>query len=407
MPDAQGKPTQAEQLAQIDASATMLINRFAVPRKQIIFSTAYTANGTANISQTQPVVNVTPRFVGLGRGFLVKVAATINNGSAVAINLTDFGPANLLANNAGIQFQDLQNNTRIQTAGWHMNFIASLKGKRPFGMSLVKGTGMDSPVDFGSNWIGQIQAPATIPAGASAAVVMWYYVPLAYSEKDLRGAVYLNVVNATAQLSLTFNALPVVDNGADSTNAVYVGDVAGSTALAVISAATVTVYQDYLDQLPVGKSGVILPPISLATIYDIKNTTVNSMTANQDYPIQYANFRDFLGTFVVYVNTGAGGARGVGGDINYFALQSANFTNLWKMNPDAIALQTRQHLGCDLPPGTYYFGSRERPISTQQYGNMELVLNAITAGTGAYAQLGFESFALQNNLVNAGSLPAS
>lgn len=404
MPDAQGKPTQAEMLAAMDAQATGLINRFAVPRKQIIFSTAYAANGTANISNSQPVVNITPRMVGLARGFWVKVLATIANGSEVQIDLTDFGPSNLLNQ---IQFQDLQNNTRIQTSGWHMNFIASLKGKRPYGMSLVKGTGMDSPENFGDNWTGQISAPATIPAGGTAQVVMWYYVPLAYSDKDLRGAVYLNVVNATAQLSLTFNTLPVVDAAADATLAVYQGDIAGSTALAVISAATITVYQDYLDQLPVGKGGVILPPISLATIYDIKNTILNSMVANQDFPVQYANFRDFLATFAVYVNTGAAGVRGTGADINYWALQSANFTNLWKMNPDALALMTRQHLGCDLPPGAYYFGSRERPISTQQYGNMELVLNAATAATGAYMLLGFESFALQNNLVNAGSLPAS
>jgi len=398
------QPTQAQQLAAIDAQATALINRFAVPRKQIIFSTAYAANGTANISNTQPVVNIVPRFVGLGRGFLVKVVATITNGSGVQIDLTDLGPSNLLTQ---FQFQDLQNNTRIQTPGWHMNFLNSLKTRRPYGSAMVRGTGFDSPENYGAFWAGQISAPPTIPAAGTGTVTMWYFVPLAYADKDLRGAVYLNVVNATAQLSVTFNTLPVVDNGQDSTLAVYVGDAAGTTALAVISAATVTVYQDYLDQLPVGQAGVILPPVSLATIYDIKNTVVNSMVANQDFPIQYANFRDFLATFVVYVNTGAGGLRATGGDINYWALQSANFTNIWKMNPDAIALQTRQHLGCDLPQGCYYFGSRERPISTQQYGNMELVLNPITAATGCYALLGFESFALQNNLVNAGSLPAS
>ena len=390
--------------AQLNAQARSLINALAVPREQIIKTLGIAAVGTQNISQSYPIVNITPRMVGLIRGFVVEIQATITNGSAVQIDLTDFGPANLLTQ---IQFQDLQNNTRIQTPGWHLMMINSVRGRRPFGTSLVRGTGFDSPMNFGSNFENQISAPATIAPGASAVITMWYYVPLAYSEKDLRGAIYANVVNATMQLNLTFNPLPVVANGQDSTLAMYVGDQAGSTALAVISAATINVYQDYLDQLPAGQNGVILPPLDLATIYELKNTILNSIVANQDFPVQYANFRDFLSTVAIFVNTGAGGIRQVGQDVNYWALQSANFTTIWKRNPDRVAMITRGALQVDPPPGTYYFGSRERPISTQQYGNMELVLNAATAGTGNYMLLGFEDFAMLNNVVNAGSLPAA
>jgi len=210
------------------------------------------------------------------------------------------------------------------------------------------------------------------------------------------------------QLNLTFNPVPVVANGTDSTSAVFVGDVAGSVALARISAATVTVYQTYLDQLPVGNTGqVLLPILDLATIYEFKNTALTAIVAGQDFPIQYANFRDFLSTTMIYVNTGSTGARTGGTDLNYLSLQSANFTNIWKKTPSLIALQTRNHLQTDLPNGTYYFGSREKPISTVQYGNMQLVLNAITAGAGAYALVGYEDFALVQTLSMAGSLAAS
>ncbi len=65
------------------------------------------------------------------------------------------------------------------------------------------------------------------------------------------------------------------------------------------------------------------------------------------------------------------------------------------------------HMQADMPPGTYYFSSREKPISTVQYGNMQLILNAITAGAGAYVSVGFEDFALVNTLNMAGSLAAS
>lgn len=389
---------------QLNQIARAAIKQRSVKMEQQIQSTALTASGTQNISQTQPVLNVIPRNVGLIKGFWVKLSATITNGSAVQIDRTDFGPANLLSQ---IQFNDLNNNTRIQTTGWHIAFLNAIKARRPFGAALVATTGEDSPINYGSNWTQQISAPATIAAAGTGTVIMWYWVPLAYGDDDYRGAVYANIVNATMQLNLTFNTAPVVDNATDSTAAVYVGHAAGSTALARISAVTTTVYQVYMDQLPVAQGGVLLPILDLATIYDIKNTALSSIVAGQDFPIQYANFRDFLSTTLIYVNTSATGARGVGADINYLALQSANFTNIWKKEPGLVALQTRNALQCDMPPGAYYFGSREKPISTTQYGNMQLILNALTAGTGAYALVGFESFALVQTLSMAGSLAAS
>src|SRR6202044_1975185 len=125
--------------------------------------------------------------------------------------------------------------------------------------------------------------------------------------------------------------------------------------------------------------GVLLPILDLATIYEMKFTSLTAINAGVDFPYQYANFRDFLSTVAVYVNNGTTGARGVGADINYWALQSANFTNIWKMEPNLRALLARQHLDLDFPPGTYFFDSRDKPISTTQYGNMQLILNAITA----------------------------
>ena len=245
---------------------------------------------------------------------------------------------------------------------------------------------------------------------------MWYYVPLAYAYDspvpDLRGAVYANVVNATMQLNLSFagnfGTLVAAQNATDATLAMYQGDAAGSVAAATLSSATVTVYQEYLDQLPMGPNGVLLPILDLATIYELKQTTqANGITAGQDFPYQYSNFRDFLSTIVGYVNNGTTGARGVGADINYWALQSANFTNIWKVEPALQALMTRQHLQADMPPGFYYFGSREKPISTTQYGNMQLILNAVTAANTPYELVAVEDFALVQTLSMAGSLAAS
>lgn len=392
--------------AQLNALARAAIKARAVKMEQQVFSQTFTPAAGQNVSQLQPVITVNPRFVGLILGFYVKVVATINNQSGVTIDLTDFGPANLFSQ---IQFNDLNNNTRIQTTGWHMNLLNTVKARQPYGAALVRTTGTDSPVNYGSNWQGQNSAPQQILAGNSGTVTFWFYVPLAYSENDLRGAVYANIVNATMQLNLTPNPTPVVANATDSTSAMYVGHAAGSVAAAVMSAMTVTVYQCYLDQLPVGNAGVILPILDLATIYEMKNTTFSSLVANNDFPMQYANFRDFLSTFAIYNNNPANNSgRQVGQDINYWALQSANFTNILKREPALVALEeARQVIQDDLPPGTYYFSTRQKPISTVQYGNMQLVLNALTVNPGAYVLVGYEDFALVQTLSMAGSLAAS
>lgn len=407
--------------AQLNALARAAIKAKAVKMTQQIFSQTYgSAANTTDVSRSQPVINVIPRNVGLIKGFYVKLVATINNQSAETVNLTSIGPPNLVQQ---FQFNDLNNNTRIQTTGWHIAFLNAIKARRPYGTALIRGGsasttgGFDSPIGYGNNFANEIAAPQTISTDTDTGkVVMWFWVPLAYSDDDLRGAVYANVVNATMQLNITLNPSICVNSNADPTSAVYQASAATSStpstdaSSCVVSQLAVTVYQVYMDQLPVGQQGVLLPVLDLATIYEMKNTVFSSITQGQDFPIQYSNFRDFLSTLLIFNNGTSSGSAGLAGgtDINYLALQSANFTNIWKKEPALVALETRNHLQTDMPIGCYYFGSREKPISTVQYGNMELVINASTAVAGtAYALLGYEDFALVQTLSMAGSLAAS
>lgn len=374
---------------QQNAMARMLIQTNSVPMTQQIYSQTVATPANGN------VVNINPRNVGLIKGFWIQVTGTITNNDAgsAAVTPTNFSASNLLTQ---ISFTDLNNNVRIQTTGWHLAFINSLKSRQPYGAADTYAS-QDGPVGYGANWTVST-APASIAKGATGTVIYWYYVPLAYSDSDYRGAVYANVVNATMQLSLTINIVPSVASG-DSTSAIYTG-----SAAVTLTNVIVTVYQVYMDQIPMIQGQPLLPLMDLSTIYELKNTAFTALVAGQDFPMQYANFRDFLSTIVVYFN---GTTRGIGADINFFALQSANFTNLWKISPALSALKTRGHLGTDLPVGCYYFGSREKPIATVQYGNMELILNPITAAAGSYALVGYEDFALVNTIGGAGSLPAS
>lgn len=405
-------PGQQISPQQLNSLAAQLILGQAVEMQQQIFSQSFTPS-------TQNVVNIIPRNVGLIKGFLIDITATLTNTGANAIHPTDFNVANLLSQ---ISFTDLNNNTRIQTTGWLLNLINSVKGRRPYGSAIigaptypgVANTGEDSPINYGSNWTalangfpadGVLDAVSGSTPGEHATLTMRYYVPLAYSDRDLRGAVYANVVNSTMNLQLTINPTPVVLSTADTLSAIACGS---SSVAGVLSAVSISVYQIYLDQLPrnTQNGAPVLPILDLSTIYELKNTAVSGLTSGTDFPVQYPNFRDFLSTIAVFSPDGL--ARNVGSDINYWALQSANFTNIWKLPPQLVAMKTRQILGCDLPPGVYYFSSRNRPISTTQYGNMELILNSYgTVGAGAYLQIGWEDFALVNTLTQAGSLPAA
>lgn len=375
----------AANVQQQNAVARQIILMNAANMLQIISSGSITNPGSS-----ANVINVSPRLVGLAKRFIVKLTATVQNTDAVNdLTLTQLGPANLLS---AVQFNDLSNNIRIQTTGWHLHMISSAKRQGCFGASYVN----DSPINFGSNF-NVISAPQSIPAGGSntGTVNMFYEVPLSYSDTDLRGAIYLNVTNATANLQLTFNPSPVIGAGADATLGVYSGGTG------VITNITYTIYQNYLDQLPQAQGGVILPINDIATVYLLNNTTQQGIVANQDFPVPYANFRDFLSTFAIFDN---GGTLNVGSDVNYWALQAANYVNLFKIDPTMSALMSRNMISSDWPKGMYYFSHRDKPLSTMQYGNQELVLNASQVNSGAKLLMGYEQFAMIGVIGQAGSL---
>jgi hypothetical protein len=61
-----------------------------------------------------------------------------------------------------------------------------------------------------------------------------------------------------------------------------------------------------------------------------------------------------------------------------------------------------------MPKGGYYFDFRKKPLSTVQYGNLNLVVNpaTVTSTLGPSQFLvGFEQLAQQNQVVGAGSIP--
>ena len=375
---------------QQNALARQLILANAVDRFQQIFTQ------TVSASQVGGLITVQPRNVGLIRGFMVDVIATLSNSATGVATLTGLGASNILS---GITLTDLQNNVRIQTQGWHLHAINTARAMKPFGIGYA--VPANPPVGYGAAW-GEISAPATIAASTTGTVTMRYYVPVAYGQQDLRGAIFASVVNATMSLGLQLNQNAMVAAG-DATLSVYSGSGGAAGSFGGITNVTVNVYQHYYDQLPEANGQPVLPMQDLSTIYELKTTSVSGLSAGLDFPISYANFRTFLSTCAIYDNNGT---LTTGSDINYWELQSANFTNIWKMSPTELALLSKIANGVDWPAGLYYMNHRNRPINTSQFGNMQLIVNpAAVAANGAQVLLGYEDFAISNTLNAAASLP--
>lgn len=375
-----------QQAMQADMAAQNIIRSQGVDVCQSIFQTAVATPTSGN-----NVVTVQPRLVGLIRGFWVEISGTITNTGAVTdLTRTTFGPANLLSR---IQFNDLSNFMRHNTSGLHMWEMATAKSQRMFGSAA---TLTSYPMGVGLNWTTTIiAAPATVGASSTATVSMIYWVPLAYSYDDMRGAIYANVTNANMQLQLTINPTPCVASG-DSLNAIYSGNTGTLTNVSI------NVYQQYWDQLPMGPNGVVLPVSAISTNYQLQDTTVSGITAGVDFNVPYGNFRIYMSTFAIYNQAGT---RAAGTDINYWAIQAANFLNIVKADPYLWALWVRQEMGDDFPLGVYYFNHRRQPIRTNQYGNIGLIINPITAAPGTTITLGYEFFSVANLVTTAGSLP--
>lgn len=369
--------------------ANMMARNACIRQGVNMWQQIYTETVSANVPGT--FRNIPLRQVGLAKRLLIRVSATVQaNGQT--LTRAPFGPSQIFSN---VQVADLSNQTRINTPGWHLHGVASAKRRKVFAAAYTS----DTPTGYGSNFGQVCAAPASITTNPVANnVFMDFEIPLAYTDHDLRGALYLNVTNATAYLQYTVNPNWFVSNTGDPTLAVYQSS---SGTAGIVSSLTITVYQNYLDQLPLSSQGPVLPLLDLSTAYLMNTTPVTATVINQDIPIAYANFRDFLSTFLIFDN---GGVLNPGTDINYIAIQSANFTNILKYDPYVATLLAREIFMDDPPAGVYYTDHRQKPISTIQYGNMQMVVSLLSAAANGQFIMGFEQMALINQITQAGSL---
>lgn len=343
------------------------------------------------VSATNNQLTFQPRLTGLVVGFLVEVNGTYENAGANVGTRTNGGALNAVSR---ITFTDLNNYTRVNTNGYHLGLLNSVKNTRGFGGAVAP----NLPYNVGNVWNVNSLA-STIAAGGSAALRQFYYVPVAYSPQDLTGAIWGQVVNATWQLQITLNSAP----GAVATDPlfkVYSGLAAASDL--TLNNATVTVTTLYYNTATPRGGNFPLPLLDMSRAYLIQDQVANmTVVANQDCAAPYANARTYYSTFAVYDNNGT---FNTGSDVTYFKLQYANLLAQFQLNPQTIALLARNSVGFDMPPGVYYFDHRSYPISTQAWGNCELDVNPSSVTAGAFLGTWYEMVAQENTIIQASSL---
>jgi hypothetical protein len=392
MARAQPKPAQG-------APMNSMQNNMAV-RHHIIANSVEMTQPMQTFSLTNPALNIpnvftfTPKNVGLLRRMYVEVVLTFQTAAGTTSCVkTPHGASNIFSN---IVFTDFQNQARISTNGFHLSAVNSVKSKAaaPIGSAEVS----DTPLGFGNNF-SPVSAPATVAASTTATVKTVYEIPICYSDTDLRGSIYMATTGANATLQLSLNQLFFgLTASADPTFAAYTYAGTAPTITSVLC----TVTQDYLDQLPLMNGRVLLPENDINTIYQLLQTNVSGLAVNQPFGIPYTNLRSFLSTLVTFDN---GGVLNAGTDVVNIGLQSANNTFIWQKDPQLIAYMTRKMINSDMPVGSYYFDHRQRPISTAQFGNMQLVLTPSVVNANAQLILGYEFMAARKAVVGAASLP--
>lgn len=342
------------------------------------------------------VITVQLRNVGLVKRLVLEFTATVTAGATTTQTLTALGLANFISN---VTFVDLGNNTRINTTGWHLNLVSSVKRRRVFAAAYTS----DTPNGYGNINNRTMFAPPTIAANGNSVVKFVLEIPFVKNNHDLRGAIFADVTNAVMQIQVTLNPQMFVSSTADATLAMYQS---GGTDLASLSGVSVQCNQNYLDQLPRNPqtAAPILPALDLGTAYLLNNTAGGLPVVNQDNGFAFVNARSYESVAFVYDNNGTLNINGV--DLNYLAVTSANFTNILRWDGMMAAVSERDILGDDFPKGTRYLDFRHRPINTDQYGNMQLIINPSSVGGAAATFLfGWESYGIIGQVNQGGSLP--
>jgi hypothetical protein len=353
--------------AQQNQFAREMIFRNAKPIFQKVASKTFT-----NVANGNNVFTVNPLQIGFVRRFLVEVTATINNtDTSHAATETGFGADNIISN---ITFNDFTGNPRHNASGRSFGFVEAAKYRQIPGAAFTT----DSVSGYGSNVPSNV-APQ-IAASGSATLTRVFEVPIMVDlGRNMAGGLWLGTNNQSTTLNITINPNPIGLPAADPLNLVYRLATGGSTIAAnPISSCTVTVWQDYWNNVPSDQSGrPILPQQDISTAYLITETNSGmTFAANQISSWNFPTFSKMLGTYFIYDNNGA---LNPGSDITLISLVLSNYAIVKQYDPITLDRITRAVINSSYPSGSYALITRQHPLDIDQYPALQLQVTPSSA----------------------------
>lgn len=334
--------------------------------------------------------------VGLIRRFFLELSGTVNAASTKTLTPSMLGMANLLSN---VQFIDQNNRLRINTTGAHLHLAASQKRRRPFGSAIYGNTTpvISDPTGIGFNFPVQNSTGVVTGTTAKNFTFVWE-IPVVNSNQDLTGAIYANQTTSNNQLQFTLNPNFVAATGTDAFNAAYLANDTIVNAAPTLTNLKWTLYQDFLDQLPVDNTGFAqLPPIDIAyaLVYQMINPGAIVQAQDNLYALPPFNvYQDLMLFWDNYTYS-----TSVGGDVNYIKVQISNTYVLLQVDPLLAAIRSRNLLGSDFPAAAastntsgavYDLDFRHKPLSVNQLSSTNIVFNPSTVESGGNLQIGQE-----------------
>ncbi len=312
--------------------------------------------------------------MGIMTGIVLDITVPLNITAAATAGA--FAPYNIAQQ---VKYTDYAGVDRIITNGPGLHMLNCMRGhkflnnsQKMSGYLALAETGIDTDI---------LAVPTAI---AAANMTFSLYLPIAYDpNSDLRGAVLSQTIYGDHYVTVQ---TPQALVGADSLVNPYT---AGTVAIQAAQSITVQAYQHYI--MP--QQGVAnLPQVDLMTIYAIEGGTMDSsnIVAGQSKYVNWPNNRAILSAQHIFNNGGAGVLNGT--DLSQITLLGNSNTNIREMSPKYLREQMRYMMGADFASGVYHLSSRQQPITTQLYGNVQTKFDVATANAGAYFTSQYESF---------------
>lgn len=361
--------------AQQNAYARQTIFNKAKPIFQQVTQRSFT-----NVASGNNVLQVNPLQIGWVRRFFVEVSATIvNSDTTHAAALTPFGVDNIVSN---ITFNDFTGNPRHNASGRSFSFVEAAKYRLVPGAAYTT----DSVSGFGSNIASN--SAGTIAASGTVTVRRVFEVPVMVDTgQNMAGGLWLGTNSQTTSLNITLNANPIGLPAGDPLNHVYKLATGGTTVgTTPVTAATVTVYQDYWNDVPTDQAGnPVLPQQDLGTAYMITETNSGlTFAAGQQSSWSFPTFSQILGTYFIFDN---GGTLNPGTDITSLSLTLSNYAIVKQYDPYVLSRLQRQIVGVDYPDATYPLITRSHPLNVRQYPALQLQVQPSSVNSGALAMI--------------------